>query len=107
VVTIGLLVIIAALIPVILSSYGLSQDHLWFINSFSFLILNAVVIILLLPRSGNRVFLAAQSRANPLTAAFFWLLLEIPVQVPLNLVLVRSWQDLEPAVFYSSDFQSI
>jgi len=101
VVTIGLLVIVAALIPVVLSSYGLSEDHLWFISSFSFLILNLGVIILSLLRSENRVLLAAQSRANPLTAAFFWLLLEILVQVPLILILVGSWQDLEPA-FYST-----
>jgi hypothetical protein len=101
VVTIGLMVIIAALIPVVLSSYGLSEDNLWFISSSSFLILNIAVIILSLLRSENRVLLAAQSRANPLTAAFFWLLLEILVQVPLILVLVGSWQDLEPA-FYST-----
>jgi hypothetical protein len=54
------------------------------------------------------LLLAAQSRANPWTAAFFWLLLEIPVQVPLILILAGSWQDLEPAfLFYSSGFQSI
>ena len=101
VVTIGLLVIIAALIPVVLSSYGLSDDNLWFISGLSFLILNVAVITLSLLRSENRVFLAAQSRANPLTAAFFWLLLEMLVQVPLILILLGSWQDLEPA-FYST-----
>lgn len=101
VVTIGLLVIIAALIPVVLRSYGFSEENLWFISSFLFLILNLVLIILSLLRSENRVLLVAQSRANPLTAAFFWLLLEIPVQVPLILILVGSWQDLEPA-FYST-----
>jgi hypothetical protein len=101
VVTIGLLVIIAALIPVVLSSYGLSDGNLWFLSSFLYLILNLTVMLLSLLRSENRVLLAAQSRANPLTAGFFWLLLEIPVQVPLILILVGSWQDLELA-FYAT-----
>ena len=101
VVTIGLLVIIASLIPVLLSSYGLSGHKLWFTSSLLFLFLNLAVIILSVLRPENRVLMAAQSRANPLMAAFFWLLLEIPVQVPLILVLTALWQDLEPA-FYTT-----
>ncbi len=101
VVTIGLLVIVAALIPVVLRSYGLAENNLWFISSFCFVILNAAVIILSLLRPENRVLLAAQSRAYPLTAVFFWLLLEVPVQVPLILILIGWRQDLAPA-FYST-----
>ena len=101
VVTIGLMVIVAALIPVVLNSYGLSGHNLWFASSLLFLILNLAVIFLSLLRPENRVLMATQSRANPLMAVFFWLLLEIPVQAPLILVLVGLWQDLEPA-FYTT-----
>lgn len=101
VVTIGLIVITAALIPVVLSSYVVLEHDLWFISSLLFLILNMVVIIMSLLEPENRVLMVAQSRANPLMAAFFWFLLEIPVQVPLILILLGLWQDLEPA-FYTT-----
>ena len=70
VVTIGLIVIIVALIPVVLSSYGLSEDHLWFISSLSFLILNVAVIILSLLRSENRVLLGRPITRQPLDGRF-------------------------------------
>lgn len=101
VVTIGLLVIIAALIPVVLSGYGLFGHNLWFISSLFFLILNLTVIVLSLLRPENRILMSNQSRSSPLMAAFFWILLEIPVQIPLVLILTGLWQDAEPA-FYTT-----
>lgn len=101
VVTIGLLVIVAALIPVILSSYGLMGHTLWLISSILFLIFNLTVIFLSVLKPENRVLMSTQSQNNPLIPMFFWLLLEIPVQVLLILVLIGLWQDLEPA-FYTS-----
>lgn len=101
VVTIGLLVITAALIPVLLVRYGISGHALWFASSACFLALNLAVMALSLRRSENKALLAAQTRADPLAAALFWLLLEIPVQVPLLLALVGRWPRLEPA-FYTT-----
>lgn len=101
VVTTGLLVIIAALIPVVLIGYGFVDHYLWSISSLLFLILNLSLITLSLLRPENRILMTTHSRAIPLTAAFFWILLEIPVQVLLILVLVGLWQELKPA-FYTT-----
>jgi hypothetical protein len=43
-----------------------------------------------------------QARVNPMMAAFFWILLEIPVQAPLVLILIGRWPDLEPAFYTTS-----
>lgn len=101
VVTIGLLVIVAALIPVVLSSYGLTGHNLWFLSSLLFLILNTAVIILSIRSPENRMLMEAQSRKSPWAAAFFWLLLEVPVQVPLILILIGLWPELDSA-FYTT-----
>ena len=101
VVTIGLLVIIAALIPVILSNYGLNGHDLWVISSLVFLILNWAGIILSLRRPENRMLMKTQSRESPLMTVLFWFLLEIPVQLPLVLILIGLWSELEPA-FYTT-----
>jgi len=102
VVTIGLTVVVAALVPVVLGGYGIAGHGLWFASSLIFLVLNGAVIVLSLRRPENRTLMAGQARANPATAAFFWLLLEIPVQAPLVLVLTGLWPNLEPAFYTTS-----
>lgn len=82
VVTIGLVVIVAALVPVALSEYGLSGHALWFLASLIFLALIWAVIGLSLRTPENRQLMIGEARTNPLSAIFFWLWLEIPIQVP-------------------------
>ena len=102
VVTIGLTVIIAALIPVVLASYGITGHSLWLLSSLAFLILLWAVIVLALRRPENRMLMVNQARANPMMAAFFWILLEAPVQAPLVFILIGRWPDLEPAFYTTS-----
>lgn len=85
VVTIGLVVVVAALIPVLLSAYDVAGHALWVAAGVVYLVLNWTVILLALRRPENRRVAATQARTTPLMAAFFWLL-EIPIQVPLLLV---------------------
>jgi hypothetical protein len=101
VVTIGLVVIVAALLPVGLSRYGIREHSLWFICSLIFLVLVWAVIILSLRRPENRQVVRTQTRDSPAMAAFFWILLELPIQIPLILVLLGPYPDLEPA-FYTT-----
>ena len=101
VVTIGLVVIVAALIPVGLGRYGVEGHNLWAICSFIFLCLTWTAIILSLRKQENRELMSTRTRTNPVTAGVFWLLLEVPMQVPLVLTVLGSYPDLEPA-FYTT-----
>ena len=101
VVTSGLVVIVAALLPVVLSHYGVEGHRLWFLSSLLFLLLVWAVIVLSLRRPENRQIVASETRASPAMAAFFWILLEIPIQVPLVLTVLGPFPDLEPG-FYTT-----
>ena len=101
VVTIGLAVIIAALIPLGLGRYGVTGHNLWSICSLVFLSLIWAVLILSVRRPDTRELMFSQARANPVMAAFFWLLLEVPIQIPLVLAVLGLYPDLEPA-FYTT-----
>lgn len=102
VVTIGLVVIVAALIPVGLGRYGVTGHDLWFTCSLIFFALIWAVNLLSVRRPENRNLVSAQLRANPALAGFFWLLLEVPMQVPLVLTLLGYFPDLEPAFYTTS-----
>lgn len=102
VVTIGLVVIVAALIPVGLARYGLAGRELWLICSIIFLVLIWSVTLFSLSRPENRQLALSQAKSNPVTSAFFWLLLEIPMQVPLVLVIIRIRPELDAAFYLTS-----
>ena len=102
VVTIGLVVVVAALVPVTLSRYSLEGHTLWFVSSLIFLALIWVVIILSLRQAENKEMVVAQAQANPLMAAFFWVALEIPVQAPLILNILGVFPEFESALYTTS-----
>lgn len=101
VVTIGLLVVVAALVPVSLGVYEVSGHGLWVASSLVYLALNWIVIVLALRRSENRQLAGAQARSNPMTAALFWLL-EVAVQLPLLLIVFGVNRDLDVAFFMTA-----
>lgn len=101
VVTIGLMVVVAALIPVTLSAYHLANHSLWVVACLVYLVLNWTVTLLALRRPENRRLAAAQARTAPVTAAFFWLL-EIPIQLPLLLVVFGFNRDLDSAFYLTA-----
>ena len=102
VVTTGLVVLVAALLPVALGRYGVTGHDLWFICSLTFLFLNWAVIIFSLRLAENRELLILRARGNPVMAVFFWLLLEIPMQVPLILAVLGLFPSLEPAFYITA-----
>ena len=101
VVTMGLVIVVVALIPIGLSRYGVTGHLLWFICSLIYFILDWAGIISGFRQAENREFLAADMRARPFSTLFFWLLLEIPLQAPLVLTMLGWYPNLELA-FYTT-----
>lgn len=102
VVTIGLVVLVAGLIPVGLDRYGMTGRSLWFTSSLVFLALSWGVDLMALRQAENRQLVLSQLRSRPLSAAFFWLLLELPVQIPLFLALFGVQPELDAAFYLTA-----
>jgi hypothetical protein len=100
-VTVGLAIIIAALIPVGLNLYGITDHNLWFMSSFIFFSLNWFVIILSFRDPVNRELMKTQTQTSPVTSVLFWLLLEVPLQISLILTMLGLYPIIEPA-FYTT-----
>ena len=101
VVSVGLVVIVAALIPVGISLYGVTGHNFWLVCSIIFLFLVWVQILLSLRKTKYRELLTKQTFDSPITSMFFWMLLEAPIHISLILVLIGIYPDLEPA-FYTT-----
>lgn len=101
VVSIGLIVIVAALLPVGLGRYGVTGQGLWRVCSLVFLGLVWAVTILSLRMTEGRELTFARMRSNPISTAFFWIVLEVPLQVPLILTVLGLFPLFHPA-FYTT-----
>jgi hypothetical protein len=101
VVTIGLVVIVAALIPVTLDRYAINGESLWRSSSLMFLLLSWAAIIAPLKMREIRGLVVSQVREHPVMAAIFWLGLEVPIQAPLILAVFGAYPGLGPA-FYTT-----
>ena len=77
-------------------------SSLQIMQNLVFLVISWAVIVLSLRRPENRQLMIAQARSSPMKAMFFWLLLELPVQIPLLLILLGPWPDLEPAFYLTT-----
>lgn len=101
-VTNGLVVIVAALIPVTLARYQLSGHALWLASSLIFLVISWMVIVTALRRAEFRELALSQVRSRPIQSGFFWVMLELPVQVPLLMTVLGINPDLEPAYYLTA-----
>lgn len=102
VVTGGLTVVVAALIPVVLASYGIEGRTLWFVSSLAFLGLSWAIIGLSLRARATRDLMASLARTQPVSSLFFWLVLELPIQVPLIVAVLGLFPDAEPALYVTA-----
>jgi hypothetical protein len=102
VVTAGLTVVVAALIPVAMASYGVGGRTLWFFSSLAFLLLSWAVIGLSLRSASNRQLLGSLAKDAPVSSLFFWLALELPIQVPLILAVLGLYRELDPAFYVTA-----
>jgi hypothetical protein len=80
-VSIGLITLVGALIPLGLGGFGLEERELWGWSGAAFL--SVIWFGLLHPT--NRPVLVTMLRTDRRAALFFWLVLEPPIQVPLLL----------------------
>jgi hypothetical protein len=99
VVTVGLVVLVAALLPVALARYGLAARTLWGWSSAGFILIIWIAIVRLFLDPEHRAWVKADARANPALTVFFWVFLEVPIQVPLVLVLLGVAPTLAPAFY--------
>jgi len=88
VVTAGLVVIVASLLPVGLARYGLSYRALWGWSSGGFLSVIWVAILALRLDPEHRGWVETAAKANPALTIFYWALPELPIQVPLVLAVL-------------------
>ncbi len=100
-VTVGLTIIIAALIPVALNLYGVTDHTLWFMSSLIFYSLNWLVMILSLRDPVNRELMRISTQTSPVISVLFWGLLEVPIHVLLILTMLGLFLHLELA-FYTT-----
>jgi len=98
-VTIGLVVIVAALLPLVISRYDVAEQTVWRVSSLIFLALSWSVIVLSVRSRGNREIIRSEAREHPRSSAFFWLALEVPVQLPLILAVLAIPPDLGEAYY--------
>jgi hypothetical protein len=107
VVTSGLLVIIASLVPIGFDRYGITGHIFWLLCSLIFFILNWAVIIFSLRNPENREAAINQLKSKTAVSILFWLLLEIPLQIPLVLTFIGLFPDLESAFYTTALFFSL
>jgi len=84
VVVIGLLTLVGALLPVGIAQFGVEGNILWRVSSAGFF---GLIWFAILHPSSWPLFVA-QARENPRATAFFWLVLETPIQIPLILAIL-------------------
>jgi hypothetical protein len=97
----GLLVIVAALLPVGLAGYGLTVRTLWLVSSLSFLLLIWASIVMASRDADHENSIGFNFRRNPVIMIIFWGLIEISIQLPLFLIAVGFFPLLAPA-FYTT-----
>jgi len=98
-VTVGLTTIIVSLIPIGLISYGFSGHILWFLSSLIYFCLDWTVIILSLRMPENREIVKETSLVM---TVLFWVLFELPIQIPLILTLIGLFPELEQAFYITA-----
>ncbi len=97
-VNIGILTLAGALIPVLLTEYGVKRELMWRLSSALFFLL---IWYSLLHRT-TRKFLAIQFKMDLKAALFFWIFIEVPVQLPLILTMIGVFPSTHHAFFITS-----
>jgi hypothetical protein len=102
VVTIGLVVVVASLIPVGLSRYHPNEQPFWVACSVLFLMLIWGVNILAMRSSDHRQLTLNNARSKPIQTASFWLMLELPMQIPLIIIVLGIFPSIASALYITA-----
>ncbi len=98
----GLVVLVAALLPIGLARYGLVDRALWGWSSAGFLLVIWVAIIAMVNHPEGRRWLRADVREHPLHNLLLWVALELPLQGALVLALFSVIPALDPAFYVTA-----
>jgi hypothetical protein len=104
-VTVSLVVIMAAVVPVVVAHYGIEAHAVWVVSSLTFLALSWIVIGLALTSPDYHRTVVGQARRNRTRAVAFWVLrvlLWAAIQVPLVLTVLGVNPDLDVAFYLSA-----
>jgi hypothetical protein len=98
----GLVVVAAALVPVVIGRYGITGHELWLLCSLIVLVLDWVGIILSHIRREDMAFQVLRTRATRVALSVLFFFLEVPAQIALILVVLGVFRDLEPALYLTA-----
>ena len=98
----GLMVVAAALVPVVIARYGITGHELWRLCSLIVLVLDWVVIILLHTRREHMAMQVLQTRTTRAAISLTILFLEVPAQIALILVVLGLFPGMEPALYLTA-----
>jgi hypothetical protein len=104
-VSVSLVAIVGALVPLVLETYGIAGHTIWALSSVVYLGLLWVVIALALSSPAYQRTLAGQARRNRVLAAGFWLvriLIWVAIQLPLVLIILNVSPDRDVALYLTS-----
>ena len=102
VVLIGLVVLSAALLPVWLDRFGLTDRALWVSSSVGFLLAIWVTLFIGFRDRDFREWNKADVKAHPVRAALFWGCLEVPIQASLVLEILGVASTLSSAFYVTA-----
>ena len=100
VVAIGVMIFIAALMPVCLQRYGVPEHLIWRISSLLFLTIIWSALLTFGRAEGD--YAKEAYSANPPAFLFFWLILEPAIQIPLLLTVFGFYPKLAPAFYFTA-----
>ena len=100
VVAIGVMVFVAALLPVCLQVYSVPDHLVWQISSALFLIIIWSALLTFGRKEGD--YSKQAYRANPRAFLFFWMVLEPAIQFPLFLATLGIFPGLAPAFYFTA-----
>ena len=98
----GLMVVAAALVPVVIGRYGITGHELWSMCSLIILVLDWAWIILMHTRREHMALQVIQTRATRAAISLSALFMEVPFQVALILVVLGPFPDVEPALYLTA-----
>ncbi len=98
IVNIGMLTLAGSLVPILLAKYGIGEHLLYRLSSGIFILL--IWFSLLHPTT--RKFLIIQFQMDLKAALFFWIFIEIPIQLPLIFAILGVYPSLHNALYITS-----
>jgi len=102
VVTLGLVAMLASLLPSALARYGIEDTQLWRWSSTGFLLIIWIAITSFFLNPEHWAWFKADIKAHPILNFFFWMVLEVPIQAPLFLASFGIEPNLAPAFYLTA-----